>query len=71
MQATRILLLVGIILVLFFTPWSNHILLGQEESLMIYQELGTEKVLPLGADKTHNCESEAHLIETYCKKQFF
>ena len=28
-------------------------------------------VLPLGADKTHDCKSEAHLIMKYCKKQFF
>ena len=28
-------------------------------------------MIPLGADKTHDCKSEAHLIETYCKKQFF
>ena len=24
--------------------------------------------LPLGADKTHDCKSEAHLSETDCKK---
>ena len=28
-------------------------------------------MLPLGADKMHDCKSEAHLIEMYCKKQIF
>ena len=31
----------------------------------------TQKILPLGADKIGHCKSEVHLIEMYCKRQFF
>ena len=27
------------------------------------------RLVPLGADKTHDCKYEAHFIETYCKKK--
>ena len=41
-------------------------------SLMKISTCNAKKsLLPLGTDKMGHCKSEFHLIETYCKRQFF